>query len=107
SPAQAAAPSFAADRELLGTALGELEAMGNALFNQAAKALEDPQAVQVVGQSLTRFLLAAGDLVLGWLLQRQAAIALDKSGEAAQKDVAFYTGKVAAAHWFTRNVVPL
>ena len=107
SPAQAAAPSFAADRELLATALGELEAMGNVLFNQAAKALEDPQAVQVVGQSLTRFLLAAGDLVLGWLLQRQAAIALDKVGAAGNKDVAFYTGKVAAAHWFTRNVLPL
>ncbi|HEV2640567.1 MAG TPA: acyl-CoA dehydrogenase [Actinocrinis sp.] len=107
SAAQSADPSFDADRSLLAVALAEVEAMGNALFNQAAKALEDPQAIQVVAQSLTRFLLAAGDLVLGWLLQRQAAIALDKVGGAANKDVTFYTGKVAAAHWFTRNVLPL
>ena len=107
SPAQAADPGFDADRGRLAVALAEVEAMGTALFNQAAKALEDPQAIQVVAQSLTRFLLSAGDLVLGWLLQRQAAIALDKVGTAANKDVTFYTGKVAAAHWFTRNVLPL
>jgi alkylation response protein AidB-like acyl-CoA dehydrogenase len=105
--AQAADPSFDADRGLLAAALAEVEAMANALFNQAAKALEEPEAIQVVAQSLTRFLLAAGDLVLGWLLQRQAAIARDKVGTAANKDVTFYSGKVAAAHWFTRNVLPL
>jgi alkylation response protein AidB-like acyl-CoA dehydrogenase len=107
SPAQAASPTFGADRDQLAGALTEIEGMANALFGQAAKALEDPKAIQVVGQSATRFLLAAGDLVLGWLLQRQAAVALDKVGGAAQKDVAFYTGKVAASRWFTRNVLPL
>jgi hypothetical protein len=81
--------------------------MANTLFGQAAKALQDPREIHVVAQSTTDFLLAVGDLVVGWLLLRQAAVALDKSAGASVKDVQFYTGKVAAARWFARNILPL
>ena len=60
-----------------------------------------------VGQNTTRLLLAAGDLVVGWLLLRQAEVAqraLD--GGATGKDLDFYTGKVAAASFYARNVLP-
>jgi len=100
---------LATERALLHTALAEIESIANTLFGQAAKALEDPEAIQVVAQSTTDFLFMVGDLILGWLLQRQAAIALDRlgSGSASAKDVQFYTGKVAAASWFARHILPL
>ena len=51
-----------------------------------------------VGQNTTRLLMAAGDVVIGWLLLLQAQIALEKlEAGASGSDVAFYTGKVAAA----------
>jgi len=81
--------------------------MANTMFGQAAKALEDPREIHVVGQSTTDFLYSVGDLVVGWLLLRQAVIALAKSATASAKDVPFYTGKVAAASWFARHILPL
>jgi len=62
----------------------------------------------LVGQNTTRLLLASGDVVLGWLLLRQASVAQAKlAAGAADKDVAFYQGKIAAARFFTRSVLPL
>ena len=61
-----------------------------------------------VGQNTTRLLLAAGDLVVGWLLLRQAEVALDAlAAGASGKDQDFYEGKVAAAQFFARQVLPL
>jgi hypothetical protein len=48
-----------------------------------------------------------GDVVCGWLLLRQAEVALEKlSGSVSEKDQAFYEGKVAAARWFASSVFP-
>jgi hypothetical protein len=61
-----------------------------------------------VGQNTSRLLLCAGDLVVGWLLLRQAEIAkaaLDTGGTSA-KDQKFYEGKIAAASFFARTVLP-
>ncbi|HMT32469.1 MAG TPA: acyl-CoA dehydrogenase C-terminal domain-containing protein, partial [Dermatophilaceae bacterium] len=60
-----------------------------------------------VAQNTTRLLLGAGDLVVGWLLLRQAEVALTALESGANpKDEAFYQGKVAAARFFTRQVLP-
>ena len=51
--------------------------------------------------------MAAGDLVIGWLLLRQAEVAkaaLDAGASGKEKD--FYEGKVAAASFFARTVLP-
>ena len=67
----------------------------------------DARALYKVGLSSRRFLLALGDLVVGWLLQRQAEVALTAlAGEVSAADKAFYTGKVAAARFFAREVLP-
>ncbi len=66
----------------------------------------DPRNVYKVGQNTTRLLLAAGDLVIGWLLLRQAAVAADKLDGASPRDAAFYAGKIASAKWFAANVLP-
>ena len=99
--------ALAAERRCLAKAAQDAEGIANALFGQAAKAMEDPRQIHVAGQNTTRMLLAAGDLVIGWLLLRQAAIAVEKSATASAKDKAFYTGKIAAASWFAKNVLPL
>jgi hypothetical protein len=60
-----------------------------------------------VGLNTTRLLLSLGDLVIGWLLLRQAEVALAKLGSAGDRDRAFYNGKVAAATFFARTRLPL
>jgi hypothetical protein len=45
--------------------------------------------------------------VVGWLLQRQAEVALKAlGGEVSAADKAFYEGKVAAAKFFAHEVLP-
>ncbi len=102
---------LAAERELLGRALDDLQAivgtMVGALMTSDPRAEGgDPRNVYKVGQNTTRLLLAAGDLVIGWLLLRQADVALTRLAEGAGRDEAFYRGKVAAARFFARQVLP-
>jgi hypothetical protein len=60
-----------------------------------------------VGLHSRRFLLATGDLMVGWLLQRQAEVALRAlAGDVSATDKAFYEGKVAAARFFATEVLP-
>jgi hypothetical protein len=102
---------LAAERELLGRALDDLQAivgtMVGALMTSDPRAEGgDPRNVYKVGQNTTRLLLAAGDVVIGWLLLREADVAIRRLGEGAGKDEAFYRGKVAAARFFARQVLP-
>jgi alkylation response protein AidB-like acyl-CoA dehydrogenase len=67
----------------------------------------DPQALYKVGLNTRRFLLDLGDIVVGWLLQRQAEVALKAlAGDVSPADKAFYEGKVAAAKFFAHEVLP-
>jgi alkylation response protein AidB-like acyl-CoA dehydrogenase len=102
---------LAAERELLGKALDDVQGIVGTMV--AATMASDPRAeggdprnVYKVGQNTTRLLLAAGDLVIGWLLLREADVALTRLGQGAGKDEAFYRGKVAAARFFARQVLP-
>ncbi|MCI1262179.1 MAG: acyl-CoA dehydrogenase [Tetrasphaera jenkinsii] len=99
------------DRELLAKGVEDVQGIVTAMVGQLMSA--DPRTggdvanVYKVGQNTSRILLAAGDLIVGWLLLRQAAIAQDKldaGADGADKD--FYTGKVAAAQFYARNVMP-
>ncbi len=48
-----------------------------------------------------------GDLLIGWLLLHQGEIALAAlDGDPTERDRAFYNGKVAAAEFFAKNVLP-
>ena len=99
------------DRELLGKGVDDVQGIINAMVGSLMQS--DPRMggdltnLYKVGQNTSRLLLAAGDLIVGWLLLRQAAVAQDAlDAGAAEKDVDFYTGKVAAARFFARNVLP-
>jgi hypothetical protein len=67
----------------------------------------EPRVLYEVGLSSRRLLLAMGDLMIGWLLQRQADVALRAlAQELPPTERAFYQGKVAAARFFAREVLP-
>ncbi|WP_109524995.1 acyl-CoA dehydrogenase [Nocardia aurea] len=91
------------ERKLLAEAAAEVKAMGDTMAGWALGSLEKPEEVYRVGLNTTRLLLALGDLVIGWLLLRQAEIALDRL---AEREDPFYQGKVAAASFFATTVLP-
>ena len=99
------------ERELLGQGVEDVQGILGYMVGELMKS--DPRQggdlenLYKVGQNTTRLLLAAGDLVVGWLLLRQAAVALDKLAAGAEgKDKDFYEGKVAGAKFYARQVLP-
>ena len=69
---------------------------------------EDVTNLYKVGQHTVRLLMSVGDLLVGWLLLRQASVALQALGSdgVSSKDEAFYQGKVAVASFFAKTVLP-
>ncbi|RKN14102.1 acyl-CoA dehydrogenase [Micromonospora musae] len=96
------------ERQALGKALADVQTMLGVMTGWLGEAQGgDARALYKVGLSSRRFLLAIGDLVVGWLLQKQAEVALRAlNGELSSADRAFYTGKVAAGRFFAREVLP-
>ncbi|MFN2539501.1 MAG: acyl-CoA dehydrogenase [Mycobacteriales bacterium] len=92
--------------ELLAQALEDVQGIVGHGVNELMASVEDPKNVYKVGLNTTRTLMALGDLVVGWLLLRQATVALEKLPSASDRDKSFYEGKVAAAKWFAANVFP-
>jgi hypothetical protein len=102
------------ERELLGKALEDVQGILGFMVTELMSS--DPRDgdgssitnLYKVGQNTSRLLLGAGDLIVGWLLLRQAEVAkaaLD-AGTASATDRSFYEGKIAAASFFARNVLP-
>ncbi|MFF0499060.1 acyl-CoA dehydrogenase [Nocardia aobensis] len=95
------------ERKLLATALEDVQAMAATLTGHLMGAQEDAKELYKVGLGSVRFLMAVGDLLIGWQLLRQAEIAIKALDNGATgSDEAFYTGKVAVAQFFARNVLP-
>jgi alkylation response protein AidB-like acyl-CoA dehydrogenase len=94
------------ERELLAQAVEDVQAIIGHNVNELMASVEDPKNIYKVGQNTTRALMALGDLVVGWLLLRQAEVAQGALPSASDRDKPFYEGKVAAASWFAANVFP-
>ncbi|MDD7941126.1 acyl-CoA dehydrogenase [Actinomycetospora lutea] len=95
------------ERALLATALGDVQASLGAMVGFLTSSQEEVTNLYKVGQHAVRFLLSVGDMLIGWLLLRQAEVAgqvLDAG--TAGRDRAFYEGKIAVARFFARNVLP-
>jgi hypothetical protein len=97
---------LAAARGELAKAAADLEAIVGAMLTDLAATEKDVKSIYKVGLNTTRLLLASGDVVIGYLLLKGAAIAAAKLDGASAKDKPFYTGKVAAAKFFAHNVLP-
>jgi alkylation response protein AidB-like acyl-CoA dehydrogenase len=92
--------------ELLRTALDAVKAMTATLTGYLMAAAENPTEIYRVGLASVRFLLAVGDLLIGWRLLVQADVARRALATAPTKDEPFYQGKIATARFFATNVLP-
>jgi len=92
--------------EALRDAIDQVRAMVSTMLGWQQAAADDPDEVYKVGQNTTRLLMSVGDLVVGWLLARQAAVAATALPNAEGADVDFYTGKIAVAGFFAATVLP-
>ena len=102
-----ARPELADNRKLLAEAVEDLQAMVAALTGYLLDSAHNARELYLVGLEAVPFLLAVGDVLIGWLLLQQAEIALNAlDSAAAQDDRAFYSGKVATATFFAKNMLP-
>ena len=97
------------ERAAVAEGLTQVQAALNAMSTFALASLERPEEVYKVGLTSVRLLLAFGDLIIGWLLGRQAEVALralDDADALSQADRDFYAGKLAVAKFFATTVLP-
>ncbi|MGH3360430.1 MAG: acyl-CoA dehydrogenase, partial [Nocardioidaceae bacterium] len=100
------------ERGLLAKGLEDAQAIlgvmaGDLMASDANAENGNVDNIYKVGLNTTRLLMVLGDVVCSWLLLRQAQVALEKlDGDPTTSDKTFYEGKVAAAQFFARNVLP-
>ncbi|MER7013084.1 acyl-CoA dehydrogenase [Saccharopolyspora sp. NPDC000359] len=95
------------ERALVARALQDAQGMLGTMIEFLTSSQEDVKNIYKVGQHAVSFLMSMGDLLIGWLLLRQAEIALAAlDAGASAKDESFYQGKVAVARFFAKNVLP-
>ncbi|MEE3063166.1 MAG: acyl-CoA dehydrogenase [Actinomycetota bacterium] len=96
-----------AQAQAVQTALDEVTAMTGALTGYLMSATQHPTEIYKVGLGSVRYLLAVGDLLIGWRLLVQAGVAhAALADNPAKKDVAFYQGKIATSAFFGKNMLP-
>jgi alkylation response protein AidB-like acyl-CoA dehydrogenase len=102
-----ARPELADTRAQLATALDDLQAWVATMTGFLVDSQQSASELYRVGLESVPFLIAVGDLLIGWLLLRQAEIALAAlDGDPGANDRAFYAGKVVTAKFFVKNVLP-
>ena len=81
--------------------------MTTALTTYLMSAAQQPTDIYKVGLGSVRYLLAVGDLLIGWRLLEQACVARAAlAGSPSKSDEPFYRGKIATASFFARNMLP-
>jgi hypothetical protein len=96
---------LAEEKKTLLRALEDVQAMIGHMVGVAMASQESPKEIYKVGLNTSRLLMATGDLIIAWLLLRQADIAQNKLADAG-RDTEFYNGKIASAKFFVRSVLP-
>ncbi|SPM27943.1 Acyl-CoA dehydrogenase related to the alkylation response protein AidB, partial [Mycobacterium terramassiliense] len=92
--------------ELVQAALDEVTAMTGALTGYLMSATQQPTEIYKVGLGSVRYLLAVGDLLIGWRLLVQAGLAHAALAGATASDRHFYQGKITTATFFAKNMLP-
>ncbi|ARZ69151.1 acyl-CoA dehydrogenase [Streptomyces sp. HU2014] len=104
---EAGGEDLAAARGSLAKAAVDLEAIVGKMIADLTATGEDVKNIYKVGLNTTRLLMVSGDVVVGYLLLRGAAVAAEKlAAGTSAKDKSFYEGKIAAAKFFAANILP-
>jgi len=91
----------------LRVALEDVQAMTAALTGYLMAASEEPSEIYKIGLSSVRYLMAVGDLLIGWRLLVAADVAhAALTAGATGSDAAFYQGKIATASFFASQRLP-
>ncbi len=93
-------PALSVEQAALGAALGDVQAIVMAMLGKLA------QSVYHVGLQGNRILFALAELVIGWRLAVSAQVAHGKLATAVGDDQAFYRGKLFAARFYAKTVLP-
>ena len=88
------------EKAALAAALGDVQGIVGAMLGKLG------QSMYHVGFQGNRILFALAELVIGWRLTAGAQVALSKISGAQGDDKAFYRGKLAAARFYAKNVLP-
>ncbi len=92
--------TLAHERELLARSVADVQAIFGAMTAKGADSLYH------VGLHANRVLFAATEVVIAWLLVRQAAVANSARSGCSDADSAFYEGKIASAKQYCREILP-
>lgn len=91
-------------------AAADFRGMLDAMLAFERRAADDGRCRYLAGQHTTRLLMSAGDLLLGYGLLRQAAEAQRRLADEEKRELSaergFLLGKLAAARFFCRTVLP-
>ncbi len=88
------------EKTALLTGLGDINAIVMTMLGKLG------QSVYHVGLQGNRILFALAEIVIGWRLAVSAEVALGKFATATGDDKAFYRGKLAAARFYAKHVLP-
>ncbi|MGE5180516.1 MAG: acyl-CoA dehydrogenase [Acidobacteriota bacterium] len=91
---------LAVEQAALRAALADVQGIMGAMLGKLA------ESVYHVGLQGNRILFALAELVIGWRLAVSAKVALARAPAAAGGDGAFYRGKLAAARFYAKHVLP-
>ena len=97
----------ATEKAVLAKSLEDMQGIIAQLVTHAMASQENPDEIYKCGLNTTRLLMAVGDVIISWLLLRQADIAATKIESASGKERDFFEGKIAAARYFVHNFLPL
>jgi hypothetical protein len=92
-------PALEAEKAALGRALTDVKGIYGIMMGKVAESLYH------VGFQGNRILFATAELVIGWLLLKQAIVA-HAALDAKPEERAFYEGKLAVASYWSKNVLP-
>jgi alkylation response protein AidB-like acyl-CoA dehydrogenase len=102
-----ARPELADARAALATAVDDLQGWVATMTGYLVDSQQSAAELYRVGLESVPFLMAVGDVLIGWLLLQQAEIALAAlDGDPSPADQSFYAGKVTTAKFFVKNVLP-
>jgi hypothetical protein len=100
-------PSLRDGTVLLATAATDIDSIVATFMDLVIQSSSEPRYVYRIGLQAVPFLLGLADLLIGWLLLRQADIALRAlDQQPPSKDQPFYRGKVVTAKFFAKGVLP-
>ena len=94
---------FETERELLGTALEEVQGQLNVMISALMASQAEPEEIYKPTLHANSLLESLAEVVIAWLLLRHAEVAHQSL---AGGDEDYYRGKIASGRYFARTVLP-